>query len=83
LGRSTRRRSGAKRIRFGPTKAGKSSASGEVWPEKSEYEDKRAIAELVKANPITAIHPAREDVMKAFTATREAKLAALSAGKVT
>ncbi len=73
----------SKRIRFGLMKAGKSSANGEVWPEKDEYEDKRAIAELVKANPTTAIHPAREDVMKAFAATLERKLTALSAGKST
>ena len=73
----------SKRIRFGLTKAGKSSSTGEVWPEKDEYEDKRAIAELVKANPTTAIHPAREDLMKAFTAALEGKLAALSVGKAT
>jgi hypothetical protein len=68
----------SKRMRFGLTKAGKSSSSGEVWPEKDEYEDKRAIAELVKANPVAAIHPAREDVVKAFVTTLENKLSALS-----
>lgn len=73
----------SKRIRFGLTKAGKSSATGEVWPEKDEYEDKRAIAELVRANPTTAIHPAREEVLMTFTATLEGKLSALSAGKST
>jgi len=71
----------SKRIRLGLTKAGKSSASGEVWPEKDEYDDKRAIAELVTKSPATAIHPAREQALKSFVATLESKLAALSAGK--
>jgi hypothetical protein len=70
-----------KRIRLGLTKCGKTSPSGEVWPEKDEYEDKRAIAELVVKSPATAIHPAREEVIKAFIASLEAKLAVLSAGK--
>jgi hypothetical protein len=66
---------------FGLTKCGKTSPSGEVWLEKDEYEDKRAIAELVVKSPATAIHPAREEVIKAFIASLEAKLAVLSTGK--
>jgi putative ATP-dependent endonuclease of OLD family len=73
----------SKRIRFGLTKSGKTSPGGEVWPEKDEYDDKRAIAELVVKSPSTAIHPAREEVLKAFVSSLEAKLAALSAGKST
>jgi hypothetical protein len=70
-----------KRIRLGLTKAGKSSPSGEVWPEREEYEDKRAIADLVVKSPGTAIHPAREEVLKVFVGVLEAKLVALSSGK--
>ncbi len=69
----------SKRIRHGLTKAGKSSATGEVWPDKNEYEDKRAIAELVVKNPGTAIHPAREELIKSFAATLESKLKTLAA----
>lgn len=71
----------SKRIRFGMMRAGKSSATGEVWPEKDEYEDKRAIAELVKANPQSAIHLSREDLFKTFVAALESKLVAISTGK--
>jgi len=71
----------SKRIRRGLEKAGKSGGSGSVWPEKDEYEDKRVIAELVSKFPATAIHPAREEVIKLFIATLEAKLASLSAGR--
>lgn len=71
----------SERIRHGLTRAGKSSANGEAWPERDEYNDKRIIAELVAASPSTSIHPAREEMMLSFVATLEAKLAALSAGQ--
>ena len=70
----------SRRIRFGLTKAGKSSASGNVWPKNEEYEDKRAIAQIVKARPATAIHHSRECVIKSFAMALDARLAALSAG---
>ena len=47
----------------------------------AEYDDKRAIAGLVGRSPSTAIHPAREEVMKSFVASLEAKLASWSTGK--
>lgn len=71
----------SKRIRLGLTKCGKTSPSGEVWPEKDEYADKRAIAELATKTPATAIHPSREEVIKTFVVALERKLAALTAGK--
>ncbi len=71
----------SRRIRFGLTTTGKSSATGEVWSEKKEYEDKRAIAGLIVKSPGTAIHPAREHVIKAFIAALETKLESLSRGR--
>jgi hypothetical protein len=65
----------SKRIRFGLIKAGKN------WPEKVEYDDKRAIADLVASTPATAIHPAREQVLKSFVSALETKLNSISAGK--
>jgi putative ATP-dependent endonuclease of OLD family len=69
----------SKRIRFGLTKCGKTSPSGEVWPEKDEYDDKRAIAELVAKKPAAALHPSREEIIRTFVAALESKLATLSA----
>jgi hypothetical protein len=68
----------SKRIRHGLTKSGKSSTGGDAWPEREEYEDKRAIAALVAAKPAKAIHPIREDVLKALVKTLEDKLTALA-----
>jgi hypothetical protein len=68
------------RIRTGLTKSGKGSPSGEAWPEADEYADKRAVAELVVDSPATAIHPARIDVITAFVASIEGRLATLSTG---
>ncbi len=70
----------SKRIRHGLKKSGKPSSTPEVWSEKDEYEDKRAIAMLVAKTPGTAIHPAKADVMRNLTSTIEDRLQALSAG---
>src|SRR4030066_1535559 len=72
----------SKRIRHGLTVAGKSSGPGNPWPEQHEYDDKRAIAQLVANNPETAILPAREGVLNSLVATLEAKLDALVKNKV-
>jgi len=68
----------SERIRRGLATAGKSSATGESWPEADEYEAKRAIGERIAQSPSTAIHPAHESLMKTFVATLEGKLDALS-----
>jgi hypothetical protein len=70
----------SKRIRRGLTKAGKSSVAGDPWPEKDEYEDKGAIANLVALSPAGAIHSAREDVFKTYVNALETRLDALSKG---
>jgi putative ATP-dependent endonuclease of OLD family len=72
----------SKRIREGLRKSGKSSGTGEVWPEKDEYEDKRAIADLVAKNPQDAIHTAHKNVIGTLVGALETKLEILAAGKV-
>jgi putative ATP-dependent endonuclease of the OLD family len=62
------------RIRFGMTKAGK------PWPEEKEYVDKRAIADLVVANPSKALHLSKVDLIKAFAQAVQNRLAEISTG---
>lgn len=65
------------RIRRGLLASGKSSGAGDPWPEHEEYQDKRAIADIVAQNPATAVHPAREQVIISLVAALEAKLSSL------
>lgn len=67
-----------KRIRHGLSVAGKSSGTGEAWSEREEYDDKRAIADLVAKNPELAVHPAREEVFNSLVSVLEAKLDVLA-----
>jgi hypothetical protein len=67
------------RIRWGLTKSGKSNASGEVWPEKDEYDDKREIAQIVASDPSRALNPARESVVDGLIGALEGKLKSISA----
>ncbi len=62
------------RIRFGMSKAGKK------WPEKNEYEDKRAIAEMVTKAPEKALHPSKAALINSFIASVESKIAEISSG---
>jgi hypothetical protein len=62
------------RIRFGMGKVGK------PWPEKQEYDDKKAIAELVSKDPGRAIHPSKLSLVEAFADAVEAKLTEISTG---
>ena len=73
----------SKRICIGLSKAGKSNSEGEAWTQESKYDDKRAIAKLVSANPGAAIHPSREDILATFIASIEIKLESLTVGKAT
>lgn len=66
------------RIRRGLAAAGKSSGTGEPWPEADEYEAKRAIGELIRQNPGAAIHPAHEELIKTFVAALADRMEALS-----
>jgi putative ATP-dependent endonuclease of OLD family len=66
------------RMRWGLTKAGVSSATGDVWPEKDEYDDKRAIAKIVAENPGAALNPTRESVIDALIQALENKLESIS-----
>lgn len=70
----------SKRIRHGLIKSGTPGVSAHTWPERAEYEDKHAIAELVRKAPASAVHPTHESVLKALASALEAKLAALSTG---
>lgn len=72
----------SKRIRHGLTAAGKSSGTGDAWPESDEYKDKRAIAELVVAHPESALNPARESVLVSLVTILEAKLGALAQHRI-
>lgn len=72
----------SKRIRHGLTAAGKSSGTGEAWPEPDEYNDKRAIAELVVAHPESALNPDRESVLVSLVTILEAKLDALAQHRI-
>jgi hypothetical protein len=68
----------SQRIRNGMSRSGKSSPSGETWPERDEMADKRAIAELVARTPAGAIMPARLDVVTAVIRAIEQHLEAVS-----
>lgn len=68
----------SKRIRQGLNASGKSSSTGEAWPERDEYEDKSAIAEVVSKHPESAVHPAREDVLNSLVSVLEEKLDVLA-----
>lgn len=68
----------SERIRRGLTAVGKSTGTGESWPESNEYEAKRAIADLIVKNPSMAVHPAHESLLKALVSTLENRLGTLS-----
>ena len=68
----------SKRIRQGLNASGKSSSTGEAWPERDEYGDKRAIAEAVAKHPESAVHPARGDVLNSLVSVLEEKLDVLA-----
>jgi putative ATP-dependent endonuclease of OLD family len=64
----------SERIRKGLEKSGKSSPSGEAWPERDEYETKRTIGDIVAASPQSAIHPSKIGLLTNITAAIESKL---------
>ena len=64
----------ADRLRFGMSKTGK------PWSEAQEYEDKRAVAEMVAKAPDKALHPSKEDLIKAFIQMIERRLNEISVG---
>lgn len=70
----------SERIRLGMTKAGKSNATGEAWPERDEYVDKTEIAKLVASDPANALHSAGVDLMLSLVAAIERKMQFLSTG---
>lgn len=69
----------SERIRNGFRRSGKSSGSGDAWPEREEIADKRAIAELAAASPHDALLPARASVMDAIISAIETELTSISA----
>jgi AAA domain, putative AbiEii toxin, Type IV TA system len=66
------------RIRKGMQRSGKSSGSGDAWPEHQEMADKRAIAELVAKAPRDAVLPARQSVMDSIVTAVESALDRIS-----
>jgi hypothetical protein len=66
------------RIREGFKRSGKSSASGDAWPQREETADKRAIAELVAASPKNVLLPARESTMDSIISAIESEIASIS-----
>jgi predicted ATP-dependent endonuclease of OLD family len=66
------------RIRGGLQRSGKSSASGDPWPEREEAVDKRAIAELVAKSAGLAVLAARKSVLDTIIAAVETALDAIN-----
>ncbi len=64
----------SERVRKGMEKSGKSSPSGEAWPERDEYETKRIIGDLVAKSPESAIHGSKIELFKNIVLAVEAKL---------
>ena len=67
----------SERIRKGLGKCGKSSPSGEAWPERDEYDSKRVIGDLVANSPASAIHPSKIELIQNIALAIEAKLNAI------
>lgn len=73
------RKKWSERIREGLKRSGKSSVSGDAWPEREEIADKRAVAELVAASPKNALLPARESAIDSIISAVESELDSISA----
>jgi predicted ATP-dependent endonuclease of OLD family len=67
------------RIREGFRRSGKSSPTGEAWPESEEIADKRAVAELVAKEPGSAMLQVRQAVLDAIMQAVEKELDSISA----